>query len=192
MDRRHAWGVVVGAIAGLTIALVPVRGRAASQGSPAPADTIVASAVGRAKAEDKVVLIEFGASWCTWCRSFEAFVKAPDAGPIIDANYVVTNLTVREREDKKALENPGADAAMDRWGGAGAGLPFYVFLDGTGRKIADSNAMPGGGNIGFPAVPAEIAAFLGVIDRTAPKLAKAQRDTLEAYLVRVMPPPQPR
>jgi hypothetical protein len=36
-------------------------------------------------------------------------------------------------------------------------------------------------------VPAEIAAFLGVIDTTAPSLTKADRGVLETYLTRVMP-----
>ncbi len=172
------------ALAGLLLIARPLA-------APPSADAVVADAVARAKAEHKVVLIEFGASWCTWCRSFEAFVKSADAGPVIARNYVVTNLVVRERDDKVALENAGGDALMERWGGATAGLPFYVFLDASGRKIGDSNAMPGGGNIGFPAVPGEIAAFLGVMDKTAPSLTKADRAVLEAYLTRVMPKPAP-
>lgn len=158
--------------------------------TPAPASDVVEAAVRRAAREDKVVLIEFGASWCVWCRSFDAFVKAPDTGPIIAANYVVTNLTVHEHDDKTSLENPGGAALMDAWGGANSGLPFYVFVDRTGKKLADSNVMPNGENIGFPAVPGEIQAFLGLIDRTAPHLTPPARTTIEAYLVRVMPPPK--
>lgn len=160
--------------------------------APPPAATVVANAVSRAAAEHKTVLIEFGASWCTWCRSFDAFVSAPDTGPIVAANYVVTNLTVHERDDKTALENPGGAALMDSWGGAKSGLPFYVFVDGNGKKIADSNAMPGGDNIGFPAVPAEISAFMGLIDRTAAHLTAPERATIESYLLRMMPAPTPR
>jgi thiol:disulfide interchange protein len=118
-----------------------------------PAAEVVASAVARAAAEDKTVLIEFGASWCTWCRAFEAFVKAPDTGPIVAAHYVVVNLTVHERDDKIPLENPGGNALMDSWGGAASGLPFYVFVNRSGKKVADSNAMPNGANIGFQQSP---------------------------------------
>src|SRR5262245_22587998 len=120
--------------------------------TPAPADAVVAAALKRAQAEKKAVLIEFGASWCSWCRNFEAFVKSPDAGPVLASQFVIVNLTVRERDGKQALENPGGSPLMDRWGGAMSGLPFYVFLDASGRKVADSNAMPDGTNIGFPAV----------------------------------------
>ena len=149
---------------------------------------MVSDAVSLARAAHKTVLIEFGASWCTWCRSFAAFVAAPDTGPILSANFVVVNLVVRERDDKVALEHPGGSALMDRWGGASAGLPFYVFLDATGHKIADSNAMPDGTNIGFPAVPKEISAFMTLLETAAPRLTAADRATLDAYLVRVMPP----
>src|SRR5690349_4750579 len=93
--------------------------------TPAPASEVVAAAVNRAQAENKSVLIEFGASWCTWCRNFEAFVKSADAGPILAKQFVVVNLVVHERDGKTSLEHPGGNALMDRWGGAQSGLPFY-------------------------------------------------------------------
>jgi hypothetical protein len=104
---------------------------------------------------------------------------------------VVVNLTVHEREDHTSLENPGGAALMDAWGGQKSGLPFYVFLDKNGRKLADSNAMPDGANIGFPAVPAEIAAFLRLIDSTAPRLTRADRAVVESYLTRATPAVRP-
>jgi thiol:disulfide interchange protein len=173
----------------LTLALVARPMARAVEAPVTPAGEVVAAAVKRAGTEHKTVLIEFGASWCTWCRSFEAFVRAPDTGPIIAANYVVVNLTVHERDGKEGLENPGGAELMDAWGGAKSGLPFYVFVDENGQKLADSNAMPQGQNIGFPAVPAEIAAFMGLVDKTAPVLSPANRQALQAYLTRVMPRP---
>ena len=118
---------------------------------PPQATAVVAHAVCRAKAEQKVVLIEFGASWCKWCTSFQNFVHSREVGAIIDENYIVTNLVVQEAEGKKALENAGGDVMMSAWAGlARPGLPFYVFLDANGGKVADSNAMPDKSNIGFP------------------------------------------
>lgn len=173
----------------LCVVLVSLIVGAAAAQTPPPAETVVASAVKTAQADGKAVLIEFGASWCTWCRNFEAFVKAPETAPIIAKHFVVLNLIVRERDDKIAFEHPGGNALMDRWGGAQAGLPFYVFLDGTGKKVADSNAMPDGTNIGFPAVPAEITAFMSLMRTAAPRMTTAERGALEAYLTRVMPKP---
>ena len=110
---------------------------------------------------------------------------SPDAGPVLARHFVVINLTVRERDDKTHLEHPGGNALMDSWDGADAGLPFYVFLDRTGSKVADSNAMPDGTNIGFPALPEEIDAFLDLMARAAPALSSAERDILDNYLTRV-------
>jgi hypothetical protein len=153
--------------------------------APPPAGRIVADAVARAKTDDKIVLIEFGASWCVWCRHFESFVRSADAGPIIDDNYIVVNLVVQESDENKALEHPGGSELMTGWGGAKAGLPFYVFLDASGSKIADSNAMPDGGNIGFPVTDVEIERFMGLFDRTAPRVDPAERAVILAHLQRV-------
>jgi thiol:disulfide interchange protein len=152
--------------------------------TPPPADVVVGAAVKRAAAEGKVVLIEFGASWCVWCKHFEALVTAPETREAIASNFVVLNLTVREREEKKVLEHPGAATAMERWGGAKAGLPFYVFLDARGNKIADSNAMPDQTNIGFPATKLEVERFMALIERTAPKLTADDRAAIARYLQR--------
>jgi thiol:disulfide interchange protein len=149
---------------------------------PAPAASVMAAALKSAQAGRRVVLIEFGASWCVWCRSFDAFVHAPEVRQIIADNYVVVNLTVHERDDKKGLENPGAEEKMNNWGGEKSGLPFYVFLDATGRKIADSNAMPDGSNIGFPGTPQELQMFVALLEKTAPRLAATDRSAIVRYL----------
>jgi thiol-disulfide isomerase/thioredoxin len=147
----------------------------------------VEAAVKRASAENKTVWVDFGASWCGWCRKLEAFLAAPEVSDIIQKHYLIVPLTVMESGAKKALENPGGEQMMQELGGDGAGLPFYAFLDGSGKKIASSLAMPNGGNIGFPANKSEVDAFLGLIDKTAPALASAERDRLAAYLEKVVP-----
>ena len=178
-------------VAALLIAMagVPRGGVARPLAASGPsADTLVSQGVARARAEGKAVLIEFGASWCTWCRRFEAFVASPEVGRIVQNNYVIVNLTVQEREEKKALETPGGDARMRQWGGENAGLPFYVFLDGTGRKVADSKAMPDGANIGFPGTAKEADAFMALIAKTAPRLRATDRQQISAFLQKSVQP----
>jgi thioredoxin-related protein len=151
--------------------------------TPPRAETVVREAVEQARAEGKIVLIEFGASWCKWCTNFQNFVQSAEVGGIIADNYVVAKLVVREEdEDKKRLEHPGGSELMARWGGAESGLPFYVFLDASGAKIADSNAMPEGKNIGFPYTADEIDRFMGLLDKTAPRLNAQRRGQVLAYL----------
>ena len=71
---------------------------------------------------------------------------------------------------------------MKSLGGEKSGLPFYVILDGTGKKLIDSDIMPGKGNIGFPGSPEEIAAFEQVLKQTAPRMTGEQRAEVVAHL----------
>jgi thioredoxin-related protein len=160
-----------------------VRADVAQAPSVPRAETVVNDAVSRARAEGKVVLIEFGASWCKWCTNFQNFVHSAEVGAIIADNYVVATLVVREDDpEMKKREHPGGAELMERWGGAESGLPFYVFLDVNGAKIADSNAMPGGKNIGFPFTREEVDRFMGLLDTTAPRLDADRRARVLTYL----------
>jgi hypothetical protein len=96
---------------------------------------------------------------------------------------VIVKLDVLERPEKKAeLENPGAEALRVEYGGERSGVPFFVFLNDQGKKLADSNALPGGQNIGYPAKPEEITAFQKLLKQTAPRLTDAQLSPLITYL----------
>ncbi len=72
-------------------------------------------------------------------------------------------------------------------GAARSGLPFYAFLDKNGRRIADSNVMPGGANIGYPATAQEIQVFEGLLRQTARRMSAAQRAQIVSYLKKNAP-----
>ena len=98
-------------------------------------------------------------------------------------SYVLLKLVIQESEPNKALENPGADEMFAQWGGAKAGLPFLVFLNGKGEKIADSNRTSKGTNIGCPATLEEVEAFKQILRETAPHITEEQREKVGAYFL---------
>jgi thiol:disulfide interchange protein len=146
------------------------------------AQALVDEAVARAQAQQKNVLVYFGASWCVFCHLFDAFVASPDAGQGMRDNFVFVHLIALESD--RFLDTPGADSLFKAvTGGRATGIPFYFVLDGAGRKIADSFIMPGAnGNVGYPVEPQEIVAFMKQLEAIAPKMTAAQREQVRAYL----------
>jgi hypothetical protein len=70
---------------------------------------------------------------------------------------------------------------MSQFGGNNAGLPFIVFLNGKGKMIANSNVMPKEQNVGYPGSKEEIAAFVKLLQKTAPHMTSKQRDVIQNY-----------
>src|SRR5512140_166664 len=114
----------------------------ATSTSPENARSIVDTALSRAGSADKNVMIIFHASWCSWCKRLESVLDRPDVSALMNKQYIIVRLDVLERGEKKALENPGGEEFMKELGGEKSGLPFYVFLNAKGKKLADSNVMP--------------------------------------------------
>jgi protocatechuate 3,4-dioxygenase beta subunit len=127
--------------------------------------------VKQAGAEGTSVLVDFGAAWCAPCRMFDAMFDAPPLRRFWAQHFVIVRLTVRDRE---ALNNPGADQLMERWGG-GRGIPYYALLDGTGQLLE--------ARTGYPSGMADIPRFMALVARAAPASTAADRASLEAYLV---------
>ena len=150
--------------------------------APPSAQSVVSEAVKTAKAQNKNVLVDFGASWCVWCKRLDAMIESPEVGKLFADNYVVAHLTIQESDDKKALENPGAQVMAAEAGADKSGVPVYLFLDRNGKRIGTSLAMPNGANIGHPATPEEIKAFDGLLVRTAPRMTATQRAQILDYL----------
>lgn len=155
---------------------------------PKSASSLLQASQQAAQKEKKAVLVMFHASWCGWCKRLEAVMDRPEFKKMFEDNYVLLNLDVLENKDKKAtLENPGGVEYLKELGGEKSGLPFYAFLDAKGKKLADSNVMPKNSNIGYPGEPAEIDAFMTLIEKTAPHWSESDRAKLKAYLVKNAP-----
>ena len=146
------------------------------------AETLIAEAVKTAQAQNKAIMIEFRADWCPWCARLDKARASAELSKLFNDNYVHVNMTVQEREEKVALETPGADAMLAEIGADKAGIPMIIFLDKDGKRIASSLAMPNGGNIGYPVTPEEITAFVGLLEKTAPRMTAAERKIMADWL----------
>jgi len=143
------------------------------------ADAVMASAKATAAGEKKAIFLHFGASWCSWCKRLDAFLDRPDIKPVFEKYFVPIKLVVQEHDQKKALENPGADTLLQKLGGP-AGLPYFAFLDSKGQTVATS--MLNGNNIGYPAEPGEIDYFVQMMKKTAPNISEGDLKTIETAL----------
>jgi thiol-disulfide isomerase/thioredoxin len=147
------------------------------------ADAILKSASVRATASGKNILILFRASWCPWCRRLESvLLNDPNLGKLLASNYEIVRLNVREKPDKKMLENPGSGLVLFNWGGAGSGVPYIVIADPKLKKLTDSNRLPQQKNIGYPESSEDIAAFGDMLKTTAPNLTGAELAQISTHL----------
>lgn len=149
---------------------------------PLLANDVLQTAFNEAKSSDKNIFLIFHASWCGWCKRLEKAIQSPELKKIFEDNFVITRLDVLERNEKVGeLENPGGREIMAKYGGEKSGLPFFVFVDSTGKKLADSNVMPKNQNIGYPGVPEEIEAFAKIVKISAKNMSGEQLAAIINY-----------
>lgn len=186
---------------GLSALLVGTKHAAYAQSAPviqsdtrpaAPAADLVAAGIARAKVEQRLILVDFGSSWCGWCHAFDKFLAdtAAGVGRTMHDNFVIVPLVVFEESPvMKGRDNPGSDTLLVHYRGTApdGGIPFYAILDTTGRVLGTSHSMPDRSNIGHPDKPEEIDAFDRLLATVAPRITQSQRDEIRAYLVKMRP-----
>src|SRR3974377_2121903 len=86
-------------------------------GGAPTAEQVLAPAKAKAAAEHKAIFLHFGASWCGWCRRLDGFLERPDIKPVFEKYFVPVKLVVQESDKNKAMENAGADALLNQFGG---------------------------------------------------------------------------
>lgn len=145
-----------------------------AQTTPESADKIMKDACKQAAKEKKNVMIVFHASWCGWCKKFDASVNDPTCKDFFDKSFVIKHLTIMESANKKDLENPGALELFENNGGKGQGIPYFLIFNKKGKLLADSKMKPANGgaeakstNIGCPATDDEVAAFIEILKKTS-------------------------
>jgi len=152
------------------------------------ANDILAQARATAAAQHKNILLVFSASWCGPCHMFKHFLDDPAIAPIMNKAFVITTLDADEHPtDTKHHDTPGAvDLRASLGGSAGVGIPYIVILNPAGHPIINSlrpdPKAPAGGNIGYPALPAEIDWFMQMLQKSAPTLTPQDTATIHAWL----------
>ena len=159
------------------IILALLFGFAQTAFSQEKAETVIANAQKKAKAENKNVMVFFHASWCGWCKLMEKKMNVPDTKSLFDDNYVLASLDVQERSEKEKLENPGGEEWMDKYGGKNAGLPYFVFINSKG-EVLDNSLNDQKENLGCPSTAEEIAAFTAKLKKTS-KLTDTELETIK-------------
>jgi thiol-disulfide isomerase/thioredoxin len=155
------------------VIILLISGIASAQEKPDPAGKIMEEAYKLAASEGKSVMIVFHASWCGWCKKFEASIGDPSCRDFFDKHFVIKYLDILERADKKNLENPEAIDVYNKYGGQGGGIPYFLIFDKNRTLLADSKirASSDGAdkpaqNIGCPASDQEVTDFIQILEKT--------------------------
>jgi thioredoxin-related protein len=92
----------------------------------------VATALKKAAAEHKNVMLVFGANWCPWChRLHDKFVSDAAVAKALKKNFEVVEIDVNTRNGTKRNADVNA-----RYGDPIAnGVPMIVVLDSTGKQL---------------------------------------------------------
>jgi uncharacterized protein YyaL (SSP411 family) len=117
----------------------------------ADAKADIAAAVGRAKADNKRVLLDIGANWCGWCYLLhDVFDHDKQVHPIINAEYEVVMIDMGRTAKNSAL--------LDSYGIDPKGYPYLAVLDADNKLVTqqDTSALEDGPRHD----PAKVAAFL--------------------------------
>ena len=176
-------------ILGIFLLCASISVAAAAKPTPT-ADSLLQAAVQTAKTQNKVVLVHFGASWCSWCKRLDEMLQGKELGKLIANHYVLVHMTVQEHDKNKKLETPGAEEMLAAQGANKSGVPIFMFFDKSGTKLADSLALPNRVNIGYPASPEEIHTFEVILEQTSPRMTAAERASIIDYLKKHAPPPE--
>jgi hypothetical protein len=100
--------------------------------------------------------------------------------------FVIARVDVQEHGDKAVLNTPGGPELETALGSKGSGLPFFAFLDASGKLIVNSNrpvkGKPAGVNIGHPMEPEEVDWFMAMLKQAVPALTPDEARVIENYL----------
>ena len=137
--------------------------------APVSAETVLVEGIAKAKANGKTAFVHLGAPWCGWCHRLEDFMAANQE--LFDKYFIDIKI------DTDRMTG-GKEVAERLRGGASGGIPWMVFLDGSGKEIINSDGP--NGNVGHPVTDEEIAHFVRMLE--AVNVSNADRATFAKLL----------
>jgi thiol-disulfide isomerase/thioredoxin len=95
----------------------------------------IAAAAARAKRENRRVLVEWGANWCSWCKMLqELFETDPKVRRTVLYEYEVVRVDVgRFDRNLELAASYGVDFT------SGIGIPYLSILDADGKLVANQD-----------------------------------------------------
>jgi uncharacterized protein YyaL (SSP411 family) len=115
-------------------------------------------ALGRAKAENKPILLSIGYSACHWCHVMEReSFENPDIAALMNEHFINIKVDREERPDLDDIYQKSAQAFMRR----GGGWPLTVFLTPDQEPFWGGTYFPPTSRYGMPGFPEVI---LGVVE----------------------------
>jgi thiol:disulfide interchange protein len=124
MKRPWLLGVVV-VLGAVAVALIQSRGGSSPAGDAAalPWGNDLPSALAKAGSENKLVMVDFYADWCQWCKRLDqkTFSNSDVQKALAD---VVTVRLNGEREGRQDAERFGVE-----------GYPTLIFLNASGAEV---------------------------------------------------------
>lgn len=100
---------------------------------------LVEAALARARAENRQVILLFGANWCPYCRQLhELLNNDPAVGAVVRQSFVVVPIDVGTSARNRNVN------LIDRYGATvfSEGVPSVVVIDADGRRLAPTKANP--------------------------------------------------
>jgi thioredoxin-related protein len=143
---------------------------------PKDAEAVLRDALSKTASDDKGLFLTFGAPWCGWCHRLEDFLNRPEISAIMSRDFNIVKIDIDRMTH-------GAEILKKYRPDEGGGIPWFAILDAKGEVLGTADRLNGPQkNIGYPAAPEEIDAFMSLIEGQTKRIEPAQVAQLRSEL----------